>query len=92
MGVFRGVGGAGESSQDAYVNEVAQSASDAAAAATLAQRWATEDEDVAVAGGEFSAFHWAQKALEYYGGGSIITVSATAPVSPDINDLWLDIS
>ena len=57
-----------------------------------AQKWATEVEDTPVSAGLFSAFHWAQKAFEYYGGGSIITVSATAPVSPDVNDLWLDIS
>jgi hypothetical protein len=31
----------------------------------LARRWAEEDEDVVVAGGEYSAYHWAQKAQEY---------------------------
>lgn len=36
--------------------------SNAAASAVLAAAWANEDEDVVVASGEFSAFHWAQKA------------------------------
>lgn len=37
-------------------------ASNASSAANLAGKWATEAEDTPVAGGLFSAFHWAQKA------------------------------
>ncbi len=92
MGVYRGSGGSGESNTSAAAGEVAQSAADAAASATLAEQWASEDEDVVVQSGEYSAKHWAAKAEEFYGGGSIITVSATQPSSPDLNDLWLDIS
>lgn len=92
MPTYRGTGGPGESNTSAAAGEVAQSASEAAASATLAEQWATEDEDTVVSGGEYSAYHWAQKAQEFYGGGSIIVVSATEPTSPSLNDLWLDIS
>lgn len=41
----------------------AASESSATASEALAEAWATEAEDVEVTAGEFSAFHWAQKAL-----------------------------
>lgn len=90
MPTYRGTGGAGESSTDAYANEVAASATSAAASSSLAEQWATEDEDVVVSGGEYSAKHYALKAAAET--GAIITVSATEPVGPAENDLWLDIS
>lgn len=41
------------------------SASASAASATLSQKWASEDENVVVSGGEYSAFHWAKKSQQY---------------------------
>ncbi|MGN8170492.1 hypothetical protein [Agrobacterium sp. 22117] len=41
----------------------AGSASSAAGSATMAGRWANEAEDAPVAGGLYSAFHWAKKAM-----------------------------
>lgn len=40
------------------------SASNAAASETLAEKWATEAEDVPVTTGKYSSFHWAQKAQD----------------------------
>lgn len=34
-----------------------------------ARQWAVNPEDVPVSGGEFSSYHWAQKAQEFAGGG-----------------------
>jgi hypothetical protein len=42
----------------------ANSATASDASADLAQKWATEAEDVVVSGGLFSAYHWAQKAMD----------------------------
>jgi len=46
------------------VEDAAAAKADAEAAAALAERWASEAEDVVVEAGKFSAFHWAQKALD----------------------------
>lgn len=43
-------------------NEAGTQAENALSHAETAQRWATEAEDVPVASGSFSAFHWAKKA------------------------------
>jgi hypothetical protein len=43
-------------------SSAASSASTATTAKNLAEKWASELEDVVVEGGKFSAFHWAQKA------------------------------
>ncbi len=44
----------------------AGSASNASGSAVLASRWASEAENVPVAGGLFSAFHWCRKAYAIY--------------------------
>ena len=54
------VGAAGEAGGQAGI--AAGKASDAADSASLAAAWANEDEDVEVAGGEYSAKHYAAKA------------------------------
>lgn len=46
-----------------------QAAQDAADARDLAEKWAGEDEDVEVEAGKYSAYHWAQKALDAVIGG-----------------------
>lgn len=56
--------------------EAAQAAAELAetnaeTAADLAGRWATEAEDVVVTGGEYSAYHWAQKAADFASSGSV---------------------
>lgn len=58
-----------------------QAAKDAKASADLAKKWATEQEDVPVAGGEFSAYHWAQKAEEGIASGVAMSshISAIDP-------------
>ena len=48
-----------------------QAATDAETARDKAEQWAQEDEDVEVEPGEFSAFHWAQKAQERAEGAAI---------------------
>lgn len=53
---------ASSSAGDALVSE-----QNAAASAALAARWAVEAEDVEVTTGAYSAYHWAQKALQYSG-------------------------
>jgi len=78
-GVYRGPGGTGDGKSDSSIGSV-----------DLARRWAEEDEDIVVADSEYSAKHYAAKAKAAV--GSIITVSATEPESPEENDLWLDIS
>jgi len=45
-----------------------QAAQDAADARDLAEKWAAEDEDVEVVPGKYSAYHWAQKALDAVAG------------------------
>lgn len=45
----------------------------AEAAEALAEKWATELEDVVVADSKYSAFHWAQKAEEFAAGASAVT-------------------
>jgi hypothetical protein len=60
-------------------------ASNAGTSATLASRWAAEAENVPV-GGSFSAYHWAQKAEEYYS-------SITATVSDAAFDAnWVGVT
>lgn len=46
----------------AAIQNAPAAATDAATARDKAQQWAQEDEDVEVEAGQFSAFHWAQKA------------------------------
>lgn len=45
----------------------------AEAAEALAEKWATELEDVVVADSKYSAFHWAQKSQEFAEGASAVT-------------------
>jgi hypothetical protein len=51
----------------------------AEAAEALAEKWATELEDVVVADSKYSAFHWAQKAEEFAsaGSGTVTSVDLT---------------
>lgn len=51
----------------------ATSAGNALASENKANLWAEEDKDVEVETGEYSAYHWAQKALENAGGGILFT-------------------
>jgi hypothetical protein len=51
-------------------------ATNATNSATLAQKWANEAEDVVVASGQYSAYHWAQKAADF-AAGSALTISFT---------------
>lgn len=67
------------------VQNAHQNAQDAATAKTaaeaardLAQKWATNPEDVPVSGGLFSAFHWAQKAATVVVGGIAAAIAAAA--------------
>ena len=61
----------------------ASSASTSAVAARdLAQKWATEDDDVVVAGGHYSAKHWAGKAATSAGS---INPASYAPTTRTIN-------
>lgn len=46
------------------IQNAEQNALDAEAARELAEKWATEAEDVEVVPGQYSSYHWAQKALE----------------------------
>lgn len=55
---------ASEGDAETAAATAAASATDALAYRDLARLWATEAEDVPVSGGEFSAYHWAQKAEE----------------------------
>lgn len=57
--------------------ETAQS--NAEAAELLAEKWASEEEDTVVAGGKYSAYHWAQKAEE-----NAATISSIGDL-PDVN-------
>ncbi len=62
------------------------------AARDLAQKWANEVEDTPVAGGQFSAFHWARKALGYVTGSIANAIhgaaSKTTPVDADEVGIW----
>jgi len=49
-----------------FVTAAASSAANASGSAALASRWASEAENVPVAGGLFSAFHWYRKAYGIY--------------------------
>ncbi|MDQ1196673.1 hypothetical protein [Agrobacterium sp. SORGH_AS 787] len=49
-----------------FATAAASSASNASGSAALASRWASEAENVPVAGGLFSAFHWYRKAYGIY--------------------------
>lgn len=60
----------------------ATSASDASDAETKAAEWATQDEDVEVETGQFSAYHWAQKAETIVDGESVL-----GPASSTVDNL-----
>ena len=60
---------AGEASTSAI--NAGTSETNAGTSATLAGKWASEAEDVVVSGGQYSAFHWAQKAADVVTGGVI---------------------
>jgi hypothetical protein len=56
----------------------------------LAQKWANEVEDTPVSGGQFSAFHWARKALGYVTGSISNAVhGSTAKNTPVAADEFL---
>lgn len=60
------------------------SASSAASDEALAHQWADNPEDVPVQDGEFSAFHWAQKAKGAVSGGAVISITAgETELTPD---------
>lgn len=63
--------GTSEGNAAASASAANGSAAASAASADLADRWATEAEDVPVVGGEFSAYHWAQKAAAASGGDTV---------------------
>ncbi|CDN52545.1 Hypothetical protein RG1141_CH01800 [Neorhizobium galegae bv. officinalis bv. officinalis str. HAMBI 1141] len=68
-------------------NAAGTSATNADASATLAQKWANNPEDVAVVGGLYSAFHWAQKAAAVVTGGIAAAFhAATAKAAIDDAD------
>ena len=58
----------------------AASATAAAASATLASQWATEDEDVVVSGGEYSAKHYSAKSAD---SATAAAASATAAATAE---------
>lgn len=67
----------------ASASAAASSASSASASSTLAQKWATEAEDVPVTTGLYSAFHWARKAMAYATGSIADAIhGATAKTIP----------
>lgn len=74
------------------------SASAASGSASLAQEWAVQAEDVAVTGypGQYSAFHWAQKAAEAAAGSlaGLTDVTLTAPATGAVlqynGSEWID--
>lgn len=47
-----------------YATTALGASTDASDAATLAEKWASEAEGIVVQSGEYSAYHWAQKAYE----------------------------
>lgn len=59
-------------------NNAATSESNAAASEALAQKWASEAEDVPVVGTDYSALHWAAKAAD-----SAASINPTVPPTPD---------
>lgn len=69
-----------------HATNAANSASAALASEGLSYKWANEAEDVVVAGGQYSAYHWAQKAQEFAGGiASNISFNNTASGSAATN-------
>lgn len=59
-----------------YSNNSSNSADASEASATLAERWANEAEDVEVTTGNYSAFHWSEKA-KVFSDGSAINIRTT---------------
>jgi hypothetical protein len=60
------------------------SAVSAASDEELAHKWADNPEDMEVQSGEFSAFHWAQKAKEAVSDGAVISITSGQTVlTPD---------
>lgn len=75
----------------AAVLDAVNQANAAAASATLAQRWATEAEDVPVTTGpnRYSAFHWAQKAAALVASAFVSAVAGfTTKATPVAADLF----
>lgn len=65
-------------------NAAGTSETNAGNSATLAQKWANEAEDVVVAGGLYSAYHWAKKAAAVVTGGISAAIhAATAKTTLD---------
>lgn len=131
MPIYRGPGGSGDASTDAYASEVAilanraeaasteaeasataaensateaevsatsaaSSATDAQTAETgaeaaeaLAQKWANEAEDTEVTTGEYSAYHWAQKAEGFFTGVASLDALADVEIgaSPETGEI-----
>lgn len=69
-----------------YAEAAGLSAVATAASEDKANKWAEEDEDVPVEPGEFSAYHWAQKAAQNVNSGMI--VQADKPGTPSANAVW----
>jgi hypothetical protein len=65
------------------------SEANAAASASLAQQWANNPEDSVVSGGQYSAFHWAQKAYAYVVNALSTTIHGYAEKTPVDADEFL---
>src|SRR5690625_4749513 len=80
-----------QQSAEAYKDDAATSASQANASAQsaesskdLAYRWANEPEDQPIEQGEFSAYHWSQKAQEFVGGPYLRVSNNLSEVDPEV--------
>mgnify|MGYP000144405321 FL=1 len=80
---------------ESAASAAASSSATATASASTAQRWATEDEDVPVVTGEFSARHWALKAAATAasvaaiddGATSLISTWSSTKIATELSDL-----
>ena len=76
-----------------YATTASGYATDASNDATLAYKWANNPVNVAVSGGEYSAYHWAQQAQAYATGqltyrGAWDASGGTYPSSPSLGDFY----
>jgi hypothetical protein len=75
---------AGTSATNAATSETnaGTSETNAAASEALAQQWAVEVEDTVVSGGQYSAFHWAQKSAAISGLPNVQGTGTDDPATP----------
>ncbi|WP_445012169.1 hypothetical protein [Vreelandella stevensii] len=69
-------------------NEAGDAAAESAASMEMAERWASEEEDIEVSPGQFSAYHWSRKA-QSFGDPNEFQITADQTEDTRTLSLWM---